>query len=135
MGDVLHELQRAGFSPAYWRELGWQLKPPPDLDVIEADYHRVEDRLEKVIVHWKNSGDSLYWETLARAVAQCRHGGINVGNRLLRNRGLGIYLVYNANQYVYPYYAEPLHADEVGIGPQQHVEIPPPSIPTPSEGL
>ena len=93
MGDVLHELHRAGFSPAYWRELGRQLKPPPDLDVIKADYHNVEDRLEKVIVHWKNNGDSLYWETLARAVAQCQHGGIRVRNGLLRNCGQGIILM------------------------------------------
>ena len=68
-------LRAVEFSAAYWKALGGRLKPDLDLDAIEANYHKVEDRLEKVIDGWQRDGDNPSWETLAKAVSQCTDVG------------------------------------------------------------
>ena len=87
MLDVLRAVE---FSAAYWKALGGRLKPDLDLDAIEANYHKVEDRLEKVIDGWQRDGDNPSWETLAKAVSQCTDvgGGKNVGRHILQHVGL-----------------------------------------------
>lgn len=75
--DVLDVLREVGFSAAYWRELGRRLKPDLDIDAIEANHPRVEDRLEAVVSAWLRGVDyhAGAWQGLANAVQQCRSGG------------------------------------------------------------
>ena len=51
-----------------------RLKPDLDLDAIEADFPRVDRRLEEVVKGWQRDGDDPSWETLAEAVSQCKDG-------------------------------------------------------------
>ena len=90
LGNVVDKVRGAGFSAAYWRELGMRLTPMPDLDAIAADHRRASVCLEKVIDHWMRNGENVSWETLADAVTRCRDGGgQNVGNKLRRSVGIG----------------------------------------------
>ena len=68
-----------------------RLKPDLDLDAIEADFPRVDRRLEEVVKGWQRDGDDPSWETLAEAVSQCKDGdggGKNVARNIRQSVGL-----------------------------------------------